>query len=882
MPAEAKSSAKVISLRTEYRTNPIGIDIAKPRFYWVMQDERRGARQSAYQVVVKTGDQTVWDSGEVKSDESTHIEYSGKPLQPRTAYSWQVRIWDELGRESSLSAKQTFETGLMKQGWQAEWIEAVREDLSNCNPAAFLRKEFGLDKKVTRARLYATGLGVYEFHINGKRVGDAYFAPGWTKYEKRVQYQTYDVTSLLKKGSNAIGAILGDGWYCGSICGAWEAKEKRYGSQPRLRAQLVVDFEDGTSQVVFTDATWKFSTGPIVMSDFYMGETYDARLEFGLWTSAGFDDAKWGQTRVAPAAQVAAVPVVAQQGPPVRATKTIKPKSLKEVQPGVWIFDMGQNMVGWERLSVKGPAGTEITVRHAEMLNPDGTMYTTNLRRAKATSLYTLKGSGEEVFEPHFAFFGFQYVELTGFPGTPTLDTITGIVLHSDMPQTGSFECSEPLINQLQHNIEWGQRGNYLDIPTDCPQRDERLGWTGDAQVFVRTAAFNFDIAGFFTKWLWDLDDSQSKDGKYPNVAPELPDGQPAGVSAWADAGVICPWTVYQCYGDTRILAQHYPNMKKWVEHQRKNSKNLIFNRSWFGDWLSTNATTPGDLISTAFFAWTAKLLAKSADVLGKKQEAREYAKLSEQVTKAFRAEFVSPNGRVSGETQTAYLLGVHFGLLEPRHLPYAEQWLCRDIDGRKGHLSCGFVGSPYINHVLTKLGRLDKAYELLNQKEWPSWLYAVTQGATTIWERWDGWTHDKGFQTPGMNSFNHYAYGAIGEWLYGTVAGIDVDEKRPGYKHVIIKPRPGGGLTHAKAALDSINGRIESGWKLEGKRLVVEVLIPANTSASISLPAKAAAKVKEGGKAIAKADGLKVKGVKDGVVTIEAGAGKYCFEVAA
>lgn len=875
------SPCSAVRLRCEYQSAPLGIDEQKPRFSWQMKDSRKGARQSAYHIAVRKGDALVWDSGVVKSGDSIQMEYAGKKLLPRTEYSWQVCIADQEGGWSEWSEVAWFETGLMNtKTWSARWIEAVREETGSMHPSAYLRKEFALESNpIVRARLYATALGVYEARINGCRVGDAYFAPGWTKYEKRVQYQAYDVTAMVKAGANAIGVVLGDGWYTGTIGGAWvHGSEARYGERTRLRAQLVIDYADGTSLVIDTDDSWKFSTGPIVFSDIYMGEKYDARAELTGWDTAGYRDASWGATRMV----TDPITVSAQAGPLVRAMKEIRPIAITQPQPGVWILNMGQNMVGWERLRVKGPAGTTVKVRHAEMLNPDGTMYTTNLRRAKATSEYVLKGAGEEVFEPHFTFFGFQYMELTGFPGTPELDSVTGVVLHSDMEQTGTFECSDSLINQLQHNIEWGQRGNYLDVPTDCPQRDERLGWTGDAQVFVRTAAHNFDIAGFFTKWFWDLNDSQSKDGKYPCVAPELPKGEPGGVTAWADAGVICPWTVYRCYGDTRVLERHFEGMRKWVDHQKNNSTDLIFSRSWFGDWLSINATTPGGLIGTAFFAYTARLVSKMATILGRTADAKKYLALSKKVTAAFNAEFVTPRGRLSGETQTAAILALHFELLPAAKRTKVVQWLVDDIKGRKDHLSCGFVGSPYINHVLTEGGRDDMAYALLHQTGWPSWLYAVTQGATTIWERWDGWTHDKGFQDAGMNSFNHYAYGAIGDWLYAKVAGLDLDPAVPAYKRFVVEPHPGGNLTHAKASLDSPYGRIVSGWRKQGKGLIVELTVPANTTALVRLPAVSAAKVRLDRKALSARTYAKVRGAKGGRVEVELGAGSYAFEVKA
>ncbi|MBD3243951.1 MAG: Bacterial alpha-L-rhamnosidase [Chitinivibrionales bacterium] len=893
-------ACRPVRMRVEYEENPLGIDERCPRFFWAMADSRRGARQTAYQIQVTSDSGAVWDSGMVRSDESIQIPYGGKPLKPRTRYRWRVRLWDMDRSETPWSDYTWFETGLMDTArWGARWIEAARPDRGSLIPAAYLRRTFALDKPIAEARLYATALGVYECHVNGTRVGDRYLAPGWTVYEKRVQYQTYDITGLVREGDNAVGAILGDGWYAGTIGGAWTSHaERRYGVRTAFRAELHVTYTDGSSVSIYSDPSWRFTTGPIIMSDFYMGEDYDARKELGNWTAPDYNDKQWGTTK----ARQEHMMVTAQAGPPVRATKEIRPIGITQPQPGVWIIDMGQNMVGWERLRVRGSRGTKVTVRHAEMLNPDGTLYTENLRQAKATSTYILKGGDEEVFEPHFTFFGFQYIELTGYPGEPTLDSVTGIVLHSDMEQTGAFSCSKKLVNQLQHNIEWGQRGNYLDIPTDCPQRDERLGWTGDAQVFCRTAAFNFDIARFYNKWLFDLNDSQSADGKYPNVAPEMPECEPAGASAWADAGVICPWVIYQCYGDKRILERHYPNMKKWITLQKKNSKGLLSSRAMFGDWLNIDDPTPNEVISTAFFAFSTRLMSRIAEVLGKTRDAQQYQRLFERIRDKFNDEFITPSGRVFNGSQTSLILALHFDLLPRNRRAAAMESLVKNIQSRKGHLSCGFVGSPYINFVLSDNGRTDTAFELLNQTSWPSWLYAVTQGATTIWERWDGWTHDKGFQSPAMNSFNHYAYGAIGEWLYRRVAGIDTDESHPAYKHIVIEPQPGGGLRRARGGYESLYGEVVSSWGLgggdgnggrrkesgrqrqrgrrNGNAFVLELSIPPNTTATVRLPVDDAASVRESGKALEAVEGLQSVKVVGGRVQCTVGAGRYRFVV--
>ena len=890
-----------VGLRTEYLIDPLGLDESKPRFSWRMRDPRRGASQTGFRVAVRTGDRVVWDSGQQTSDQSIHVEYQGTGLEPRTRYEWSVRIWDADGHSSDWNTA-WFETGLMAGGaWNAPWIQPQRDDLGDCDPAvldkvmslpfksadpkagggycypvAYLRTGFTLDKTVARARLYATVLGVYEFYCNGERVGEDVLAPGFTQYEKRVQYQTYDVTALLRPGANALGALLGNGWYCGTISG----KEK-FGPQARLSAQLLVDFVDGTSVAVNTDDTWKWSRGPIAFSDIYMGEKYDARLELDGWASPGYDDSAWGDTDVVKLSEIA---VVAPVGPPLRRIREIKAVKITQPKPGVWVIDLGQNMAGWERLKVVGPAGTEITMRHGEMLNPDGTIFE-NLWHAAAVSICIKKTEAEESFEPHFTYFGFRYVQMTGFPGEPTLDTITGIVIHTDLPDTGSFECSEPLVNRLQQNIVWTQRANYHSVPTDCPQRSERLGWAGDAFIYARTGAFNMDISAYFTKWLRDMDDAQREDGLYSDCAPKMP-GHVLRLSApWADAGIICPWTIYLCYGDKRILEQRYERMRKYLDYRCAASDNLTYKGYSWGDWLNVARNLSGELIGTAFFAYIAGLFSKIATVLGKTGDALKYGQLAAKIRERFNEEFVTRTGRVLGDTQTAWVLALQFDLLAPEHRAGAVASLVGDIEAPHGnHTSCGLIGAAYINHVLTNNGRIDKAYQLLLQKTNNSWLYPVTQGATTIWERWDGWLHEKswhrgkGFHHDHMNSFNHYAFGAIGEWLYQKVAGIDTDKQVPGYKRILIAPQPGGGLTYAKATYESIYGTIGSSWRRKGETLTLEVTIPPNTTATVFVPAAEGAPVTEGGVAAAEAPGVEALGWENGAAVYRVGSGSYRF----
>jgi alpha-L-rhamnosidase len=894
----------VANLVCEYRANPLGIDITTPRLSWQMQTARQGARQTAYRVFaasdpanLREGAADLWDSGKVESDQSLHVVYAGQKLGSRQRVYWNVTVWDESG-SANQGVPAWFEIGLLKRkDWKAKWIgSSMVGGPRSTVPAPYLRKTFTLPGSVKSARLYVTALGLYECAINGKIVGEDVFTPGWTDYHKRVQYCVYDVTKLLTSGDNVVGAILGDGWAVGHS--GWNHRQA-FADRPRLFAQLEVTLADGNTITVVTDRTWKTQIGPLLENDMLMGESYDARLEFPGWDKPGFDDKTWDKVETFDDPGMA---IVATNGPTVRRINELKPIS-DPVEKGRFnrerfIFDMGQNMVGRVRLKGSAPAGTTVTLHFAEVTNADGTLYTTNLRSARVTDYYTFKGQGEEVWEPKFTFHGFRYVEMLGYPGKVNRDTLTGIVLHSEMEPTGEFESSEPLLNQLQHNILWGQKGNFVDVPTDCPQRDERLGWTGDIQVFVRTAAYNLNVASFMTKWAQDVADSQGAQGEVPAVVPFSRGVPEDGGPAWADAAVICPWTIYLCYGDKRILENNYKVMSKFMEFIINASPGYIrcapdF-EGWpgFGDWLSINADTPRDLIGTAFLAYDASLMEQVATVLGKTSDAKKYRKVFEETKAAFGKRYLKGGegavasapasamrrrveqadgisrgnlkvvdyGPVTSEvfnteqftpTQTSYILALHFDLLPAELRPLAVAELVADLERRNMHLSAGFVGSPYLPHVLSSNGRLDTAYALLHQKGWPSWLYAVTQGATTIWERWDGWTEENGFQSPEMNSFNHYAYGAIGAWLYNTVAGIEIDPAQPGYKHSILRPQPGGGLTHACGKLKTMYGELLSEWKLNGNKFEWTVIVPPNTTATVYPPVKDSQRITLNGSAV-------------------------------
>ena len=874
----ATTKMAIANLRGEYAVNPMGMDVRQPRLSWVLNSPVRGAHQTAYQVVVSSSLESLnanradlWDSGKVLSDQSIQVVYSGKPLVSRQQCYWKVRVWDQDGAQSVFSAPAFWEIGLTEAAdWKAQWIAYPPETPGQTNvPPAYLRKTAALSKPIKQARLYATALGLYEFHVNGHRVGRDIFTPGWTEYKKRVQYQTYDITPLLQHGANAFGMILADGWYSGYV---GLTGRNVYGKQPQGLCQIEIQYTDGKVETIVSDATWKASTGPLLQGDLLMGETYDARLEIPGWDTVACADSAWKPALVT----APSVTLVASCDAPVRATQELKPISVKEPIVGHFVFDLGQNMVGWARLKTQGLRGSQITLRFAEILNPDGTLYTTNLRGAKATDQYTLKGGGAEIYEPRFTFHGFRYVELIGFPGVPTAEAITGVVVHSDAPPSGHFACSDPMLNRLQSNINWGQRGNFVSIPTDCPQRDERLGWMGDAQIFVGTATYNMDVASFFTKWMVDVEDAQKPDGAFADVSPYVAVG--AGVAAWGDAGVICPWVIYERYGDTRILERHYAAGARWIEYLKSHSKDLLRPAEGYGDWLSIQAETPKDVLATAYFALSARIMGKMAVVLGKAEDAQKYETLFKKIREAFNTAYVAPDGRIKGNTQTCYVLALDFDLLPQDKRAAAAKCLVEDITAKDGHLSTGFVGVGHLMPTLTQASYLGVAYRLLNNDTFPSWLYSVRQGATTIWERWDGWTKEKGFQDPGMNSFNHYSLGSVGDWMYSTIAGISVDPTLPAYKRILIRPQPGGGITAAHGDYMSMHGLITSHWKVANGVLKLNLTIPANTTAQVYIPTTLRNQVREGSGSAEKANGVKYLRLEEGCCVYGIGSGTYQF----
>ncbi len=894
--AFSQKDLAVYDLSCEHKKNPLGVDVLNPRLSWKIRSAGYNVLQTAYAIRVATdqrfaGSGMAWQTGKVSSDESVLIPYGGAELKPGQRYYWQVKVWDNKGRESKWSEAGYWETGLLSPaGWKAKWIE-LESDTVRYSPSTHLRKEFSVSKSVRSARIYVTSHGFYELHLNGKKAGDQVFTPGWTSYGKRLQYQVYDVTSMLSTGKNVIGAVLGDGWYRGTL--AWGDNWAIYGKRLGLLMQMHIRYSDGTESVIVTDESWKgYKGGAIVMNDIYDGETYDATRRLTGWNIPGYDDSRWTAVK---SGNYSMNNIIASEGADIRKIEEIKPVRIFRTPKGNLVADMGQNMVGWIRLRVKGPRGTTVILRHAEVLDKYGEFYTENYRKAKTQLTYILSGDGEEIYEPRFTFMGFRYVEVTGFPGELLPENLTGVVIHSDMASTGSYESSNPLLNQLQHNIRWGQKGNFVDVPTDCPQRDERLGWTGDAQAFCRTAAFNYDVAAFFTKWMKDVSADQRPGGEIPVVVPDVLNrqGSPtASASAgWGDVAVIAPWTMYLVYGDRQLLENQYPGMKAWVDYIRNKAGDAMIwkDGSIYGDWLfyhppvnnhpEPDGHTEHDFIATAYYAYSASLLAKAAKVLGKTDDERFYTDIFEKIKKVFNHEYVTPAGRIGTNSQTSYVLPLMFGLLPDDIRPKAAGFLVNDIKNRGNHLSTGFLGTIYLCHVLTDNGYTDVAYDLLLQEKYPSWLYPVKMGATTIWERWDGQKPDSTFQDAGMNSFNHYAYGAIGDWMYRVSAGIET--LSPGYRHLLIQPHTTDKLDYSRASFESRYGSITSGWERKNGKITYKIVIPANSTATINLPSSSIDKITESGRPLGENKIFADVTLVDSVVRIKTGSGSYIFEIA-
>ena len=857
-----------VGLRCGHQDDPLGIAPDRVRLSWTLHGPGTGRAQRAYQVLVaRDGERLAeegdlsWDSGRVESASSGDIPYAGKTLIKGGRYAWQVRVWDDQGLVSGWSGPATFEVELDSAGgWLASWISQgqVRRSVtppagagpvdtiaSALSPAPYLRRAFTLDRPAASARLYVSALGLYEARLNGHRVGDAFLAPGWTDYGQRVLYQTYDVTSLLTTGENVLGAIIADGWYAGFV--GFDAKRAgaHYGKAPELIARLAITFADGSRQLIVTDEGWQSATGAIRHADLLMGEKHDVRLEPAGWDAPGFNATDWAGVRCRGRGTV---PLAADPGPPVRVTEEIRPVSITRDPHGRQVADFGQNLTGWVRIKVDVPAGTSVRVRHGEDLSPDGSLYTENLRTARQTDEY-ITSDGPQVLEPRFTLHGFRYAEITGYPGDLDPANVAARVAHSDIKSTGTFSSSETWLDQLFRVIDWGQRGNFISVPTDCPQRDERLGWLGDAQIFARTACYNRDVASFFAKWLDDVTDTQLPSGAFTDIAPRLTFDRPAA-PAWGDAGVIVPWTAWKMYGDTEILRRHFAAMGRWMDFIERANPDCLRTRELgnsYNDWLTPGADhTPHELLATAYWAHDAALMAEVADAIGRPEDAAGYRGLHAKIRSAFADAFMGDDGQITSGTQTAYALGLHMGLIPDELRSAAAARLVAAIEAADWHLTTGFVGVGYLLPVLSSTGHADSAYRLLAQRTFPSWRYMLDNGATTIWERWDGRTGEDGFQSPLMNSFNHYSLGSVGEWLYRFVLGIDQEPGTAGFGRLLLRPHPGEPLTWARGSYKSVRGTVSTSWERSGGRFTFRAEIPPNVTASVRVPSARAADVRD------------------------------------
>lgn len=822
---------KLYDLTIEYKHDPLGLDEVQPRFSWKLDGDGQNVTQAARQITVEAGGRPVWDSGRVQTDQSILAEYLGPNLLPRTAYRWTVTVWDNHGETASASAG--FETGLLGGGafeGKAAWItHDLPADETACPVYA---KTFTVDGPVARARLYATALGMYEAELNGAPVSDTYFAPGWTNYRKRLQYQTYALD--VRQGENTLRVTVGNGWYKGAL--GFTPVPNNYGDRTALLAAVCVTYADGREEWIGTDTGWQVTTGPVRFSEIYDGEAQD-------WTLAP------PAPRPAVAFDHGFDTLVGQENEPVRCLLRLDPVREFTTPAGEHVFDFGQNLTGWVQTEIDAAPGQTLVLHHAESLDEKGNFYTGNLSFAKATDTWTLAG-GPAVVRPHFTWHGFRYLWVEGLQEGQAA-RFTACHLSTDLEETGSFHCSDKRVDRLQQNIQWSQRDNFLDIPTDCPQRSERLGWTGDVTAFCATAAFNANIMPFMTKWLRDLASEQSPETGMPQVVPNILGPGQDGAAFWGDVATVLPWTLYRAYGDKRLLAAQYPSMVQWVQFiETRCGDNGLWQKGFqYGDWLGldTEQNGLGDerkgatddyFAANVCFAWSLQILADTAKVLGKAEEERRWRLRREALVKAFRAEYVTPAGRLVSETQTALVLALYFDMVPAEQRERLLGILTNNIDAHKTHLTTGFIGTPFACLALSDCGRHDVAGKLLLQEDSPSWLYEVKMGATTIWERWNSILPDGSFNPANMNSLNHYSYGSIGNWLYTRLCGLEAVE--PGYKVFAVKPQFIKGITWAELEYESVYGKIALAWRCEGGKITVDLTVPANTTARLTLPERA------------------------------------------
>lgn len=880
------SLLKVMTLRCEYAENPLGVETQEPRFSWRVEGKGRGIRQTAYQILVASdpkdlaaGTADLWDSGKVSSDQSVFIPYAGAPLHSGQRCFWQVRIWDGHDQVTEYSASAWWEMGLLSgEDWQAQWIS--RPDICMLNPgdamlpSPIFRKVIALGKPIARATLFISGLGFMECHLNGQRVGNHVLDPVVTRYDRRAQYVSYDITHLLTSGPNVLGVILGNGWYNCQTNVVWDLEKAAWRDYPKLLLQAQILFTDGTTETIVSDTSWKVSEGPIVFDALRNGETYDARRERDGWLEPGYDDRDWMSVKIvsSPGGIISS-----QQQPPCKVMQTLAPMAITEVTPGVFVYDLGQNIAGWAQLTVSGPAGTEVTLRYAEKVSANGDIDPANINMFCKTGdfqtdRFILKGVGTEVWEPRFTYHGFRYVQMTGFPGTPTLDNLRGRVVHTAFEDAGSFACSNVLLNRIQECTRWSYRGNFVGIPTDCPQR-EKNGWTGDAQLVAETGLFNFTPAAAYSQWITDFADEQRPSGQLPGIIPTAGWGYNWGSGpAWDSAYLLIPWYIYQYCGDTRILSDHYDGMKRYVDFMTSMSTDHLVTFG-LGDWcaVAKERMPSTKLTSSGYYYTDCRILAAVARLLGKQEDADSYAALADQIRLAINEACYDPaTGCYDNGGQTAQGCALFQGFVADDAREQVLARLVRAVEERDGHPDFGILGSKYVLNALTECGRADLAYTIVTQTGFPSWGYWLAHGATTLWEDWQG-----------NASLNHIMFGDISAWMFKTLAGIAPNPAHPGFKQFMIHPHILGDLTWVRAEHTTMYGTIRCAWKLTDEQFTLHLTVPGNCQAQVSLPVAVPEAVCEGGRPIADAEGVQSVGMDGNTAVYLVYAGDYVFSAA-
>ena len=875
------SDFSATDLRCEYLIDPLGIDTPQPRLSWEMSAKQRAQVQTGYQILVassearlKADQGDLWDSGKVASDQTLLVPYAGKPLASGQRAWWKVRLWDWSGTESPYSEPAFWEMGLLApEDWPAKWIARTTD--TNAEPAPMLRRAFNLTGKIKNARAYICGLGYYELHINGRKIGDHLLDPAYTRYDKRALYATYDVTEDLRRGKNAVGVLLGNGWYNVQTRAVWDFHKAPWRAAPKLLMELRVEYADGFIETIVTDNQWKTSTGPIVFDSIYGGETYDARLEKPGWDTADFNDSDW-QT-----AQVVAPPggkLVAQMIPPIKADGAIKPVSIAEPKPGVFVLDFGQNLAGYAELTARGQAGSRVVMKYGERLGTNGLLDRAEIQQhvlrmdtnqQYQTDTYVLKGQGRESWHSRFVYHGFQYVEMSGFPGKPTAENLRAVFVHSAVPVAGEFECSNPLLNRIWRAARWSYLSNLEGIPTDCPHR-EKNGWTGDAHLAAEQGLLNYSPAAVYAKWINDLADEQRPSGELPGIVPTSGWGYKWGNGpAWDSAFLLIPYYLYEYCGDTKPLRDHYEGMKRYVDYLTSKSKEGIVDIG-LNDWAPYKTQTPADITSTAYYYRDTRIVEFTADLLGNQADALKYLELAAGIKSAFTRKFYHPeSGAYGNGSQTSLSCALYQGLVDPSNKARVLSNLVTNVEHHNDHIDTGILGAKYLLNTLLENGRPDVAYRIATRKDLPSWGWWIEQGATTLWEEWDG-----------SGSRNHIMFGDISAWFYKALAGIRLDPAAPGFKHFLIKPNVVGDLTSARASYDSVHGRIASEWRIDQEGFHLNVTVPANTSATVFVPNADPARVTEGKWPATQAEGVKFLRVENGSAVFEVGSGTYEFAV--